>query len=173
MLITPNIKTSIILLIFCWLPLGCGSCQGIPDIPEPDERHKQEYKQVPLSSSWNEQLNKISAVPGKKTFEESLKELPPAEREAILEILEAIGDEDQQKVFLTVFTTFSEDEQSRLFRILLYLRQHNKELLEKLVDPRQKLSPFEKLEVWGMIKRLHHEDQQLVEEFSDRLNPSE
>jgi hypothetical protein len=163
----------IILYVLCMIFITSCECEDKKS-PNPiqlqDAQTKQKNATIPFNKPWTEKLEEIPASADKQSFESSLQQLSITEREAIWELLNVIQDPTKQQSFLSVFMSFSQAEQERLFRILLYLRGRNQPLLCKLIDPQQELAIMEKVKMWQIIRELSEADQQLIEGFKEKLD---
>ena len=163
----------IILYVLCMVFITSCACNNkkSPDLIQvQDAQTKQQNAAIPFTEPWKEKLKEIPASTDKQSFESSLQQLSTTEREAIWELLNVIQDPTEQQSFLLVFISFSQADQERLFKILLYLRGRNQPLLCKLIDPHQELAIMEKVEMWQIIRELSEADQQLIEGFKEKLD---
>lgn len=159
-----NTYLSIVLACFT----GCGS----PPPPMPayqTYRFDPQQKLPPLSPEWQLKFNLIPAGKGKENFKNNIQKLTLENRSALLEILNNINDEKQEKNFLKDLVSFNERQQAHLITIILHLKTRNSELILKLARCKNCLTLFEKLQMLDMIDDLAPKCQELIEEFEYKL----
>ena len=146
----------------------CDGSQPLPTL----EQYEHTEKAPPLSKAWEKQLARLEDKAGEKRLAKTLIKFSPKHRQFILEILQAVQGEEQQKHFLSSLAFFDEQKQAHLINIILYLRSEDEALVFKIARCPKCLTFFEKLKFLKLERGLSKKCRELFEEFEKELDTS-